>query len=154
MESCFAQNSKYKVTYSTSSAGMRSELQVITENVIADTTVFELFRLLLSLKVWDKWFSWISRIIQLDHLEAVVCPAAELHDTGLLVEGEVLHVHLAGAVVDGGGFPLDESLAVESGLGGQSHLEVAVSTWVKIARSGVETDWDFADKSADFSNPN
>ena len=88
------------------------------------------------------------------YLEAVVGPAAELHDTGLLVEGEVLHVHLAGAVVDGGGLPLHESLAVESGLGGQSNLEVAVSTSVKIARSGVETDWDFADKSADFSNPN
>ena len=63
-----------------------------------------------------------------NYLESVVGPAAELHDTGLLVEGEVLHVHLAGAVVDGGGLPLHEAGVEQSGLGGQSHLEVAVST--------------------------
>ena len=61
------------------------------------------------------------------HLKAVVGPAAELHDTGLLVEGEILDVHLTGAVVDGGGFPLHQTLAVEGRLGGQRHLEVTVS---------------------------
>ena len=43
---------------------------------------------------------------ELDHLKAVVCPAAELHDTGLLVEGEILDVHLTGGVVDGWRLPL------------------------------------------------
>ena len=62
------------------------------------------------------------------HLEAVVGPAAELHDAGLLVEGEVLHVHLAGGVVDGRRLPLHQTLAVQRRLGGQRHLEVAVST--------------------------
>ena len=62
------------------------------------------------------------------HLEAVVRPAAELHDTGLLVEGKILDVHLTGAVVDGGGFPFYQPLAVEGRLGGQCHLEVAVGT--------------------------
>ena len=61
------------------------------------------------------------------HLEAVVRPAAELHDTGLLVEGKVLHVHLTGAVVDGGGFPLHQTIVKQSGFGSQGHLEVAVS---------------------------
>ena len=28
------------------------------------------------------------------YLKSIVRPAAELHDTGLLVEGKVLHVHL------------------------------------------------------------
>ena len=69
------------------------------------------------------------------NLEAVVRPAAELHDTGLLVEGEVLHVHLTGAVVDGWRLPLDETLTVERGLGGKGHFEVPVSTSVKIAGS-------------------
>ena len=64
---------------------------------------------------------------ELDHLKAVVCPAAELHDTGLLVEGEILDVHLTGAVVDGGRPPLHLPGAVEGGLGGQRHLEVTVS---------------------------
>ena len=62
------------------------------------------------------------------HLEAVVGPAAELHDAGLLVEGEVLHVHLARGVVDGRRLPLDPPVPVQRGLGGQSNLKVAVST--------------------------
>ena len=65
---------------------------------------------------------------KLDHLKAIICPAAKLHDTGLLVEGEILDVHLTGAVVDGGRPPLHLPGAVEGRLGGQRHLEVAVST--------------------------
>ncbi len=34
-------------------------------------------------------------------LGAVVSPAAELHDAGLLVKRKVLDVHFAGGVVDG-----------------------------------------------------
>ena len=60
------------------------------------------------------------------HLEAVVGPAAELHDAGLLVEGEVLHVHLAGGVVDGRRLPGHVPRVVQRGLGGQGHLEVAI----------------------------
>ena len=61
------------------------------------------------------------------HLEAVVGPAAELHDAGLLVEGEVLDVHLAGGVVDGRRLPLHQPGVEQRGLGRQRHLEVAVS---------------------------
>ena len=66
-------------------------------------------------------------LVRNSHLEAVVRPAAELHDTGLLVEGEILDVHLTGAVVDGGGFPLHQTIVKQSGLGGQRHLKVSVS---------------------------
>ena len=61
------------------------------------------------------------------YLESIVSPATELHDTGLLVEGKILHIHLTGAVVDGGRPPLHLPGAVEGGLGGQRHLEVTVS---------------------------
>ena len=63
---------------------------------------------------------------KLDHLKSIICPAAKLHDTGLLVEGEILDVHLTGAVVDGGGFPLHQTGVEQCCLGGQRHLEVAI----------------------------
>ena len=62
------------------------------------------------------------------HLEAVIGPAAELHDTSLLVEWEVLNVHFTGGVVDGGGLPLHQPSIVQGCLGGQRHLEVAIGT--------------------------
>jgi len=62
----------------------------------------------------------------LTHLKAVVGPAAELHHAGLLVEGKVLHVDLAGALVNGRRSPLDASRVIQRGLGGQGHLKVAV----------------------------
>ena len=65
--------------------------------------------------------------VEVTNLESIVCPAAELHNAGLLVEGEILDVHLTGAVVDGGGPPLHLAGAVEGRLGGQSHLEITVS---------------------------
>ena len=40
------------------------------------------------------------------YLEAIIGPASELHDAGLLVEGEILNVHLTGGVVDGWRLPL------------------------------------------------
>ena len=61
------------------------------------------------------------------HLKAIVGPASKFHDTGLLVEGEVLHVHLAGGVVDGRRLPLHQPGVEQRGLGRQRHLEVAVS---------------------------
>ena len=39
------------------------------------------------------------------HLVPVVGPGTELHDAGLLVKGEVFHVHFARAMVDRRGFP-------------------------------------------------
>ena len=65
---------------------------------------------------------------KLDHLKSIVGPAAKLHDTGLLVEGEILDIHLTGAVVNGRGFPLNQSIVKQSGFGSQGHLEVPVST--------------------------
>ena len=63
-----------------------------------------------------------------DYLKSIVGPASELHHTGLLVEGEILDVHLAGAVVDGGGFPGNIPSVEESCLGGQCYFKVSVST--------------------------
>ena len=71
------------------------------------------------------------------YLESVVGPAAELHDAGLLVEGEVLHVHLAGGVVDGGRLPLHPPLVVQGRLCGQRHLKVSVRTGEKGDESAV-----------------
>ena len=71
------------------------------------------------------------------YLESIVGPAAELHDAGLLVEGEVLHVHLAGGVVDGGRLPLHPPLVVQGRLCGQRHLKVPVRTGEKGEESAV-----------------
>ena len=59
-------------------------------------------------------------------MESIVSPASELHDAGLLIEGEVLDVHLARRVIDGRGSPLHEAGVEQGGLGRQGHLEVAV----------------------------
>ena len=72
----------------------------------------------------------MTNLTEEDNLKSIVRPAAELHNAGLLVEGEILDVHLTGAVVDGRGFPLHQPLAVEGRLGGQRHLEVAVSAGI------------------------
>ena len=74
------------------------------------------------------------------HLESVVSPAAELHDARLLVEGEVLDVHLARRVIDGRRTPLDQPRVEQGRLGGQGHLEVAVGTennwrWTLVGQS-------------------
>ena len=61
------------------------------------------------------------------YLESVVGPAAELHDARLLVKGEVLDVYLARRLVDGGRLPLHQAVEPDGGLGGQRHLEVAIS---------------------------
>lgn len=60
------------------------------------------------------------------HLEAVVGPGAELHHARLLVEGEKLHIDLTRRLVDRWGLPLHQAVVVESGLGGECHLEVTV----------------------------
>ena len=77
------------------------------------------------------------------HLESVVGPGAELHDTGLFVEGEVLHVDLTRGFVDGRRLPLNQAIHVERRLGGESHFEVPVSTTRRRgeeeARQGVIT---------------
>ena len=62
------------------------------------------------------------------HLEAIVGPGTEFHDTGLLVEGEELHVYLTRGLVNGWRLPLHQTIVVECGLGGECHLEVTIST--------------------------
>lgn len=69
------------------------------------------------------------------YLESVVGPGAELHDAGLLVEGEVLDVDLARGLVDGGRAPLHAPRVVQRRLGGQRHLEVAVRTALEHRRN-------------------
>ena len=64
------------------------------------------------------------------HLKSIIGPATKLHDAGLLVEGEVFHVHLTGAVVDGRGLPLNFPCVKQSGLGSEGHLEVPIGTGI------------------------
>ena len=60
------------------------------------------------------------------HLKPVIGPRAELHDTGLLVEGEILDVDLAGRLVDGRGLPLYKAVPPQGGLGGKGHFKIAI----------------------------
>ncbi|GBO39431.1 hypothetical protein AVEN_60332-1, partial [Araneus ventricosus] len=62
------------------------------------------------------------------HVISVVRPRAELHEAALSVEGEVLDVDLAGALVDGRWVPHHPARAVDDGLGHDGHLVVAVRT--------------------------
>ena len=66
------------------------------------------------------------------HLEAIIGPAAKLHDASLLVEWEVLNVHLARGVVNGRGPPLHQAGVEQRCLRGQGHFEVAVGTADKV----------------------
>lgn len=67
------------------------------------------------------------------YLESVVCPAAELHDACLLVEGKVLDIDFAGALVNGRRPPLDAPCVVQCCLCGQRHLKVAISAvWLGV----------------------
>lgn len=70
--------------------------------------------------------AWLLLLVPQVDLVAVVGPAAKLHDARLLVEREVLHVHLAGRVVDGGRPPLHQARVEQRRLRRQRHLEVAV----------------------------
>ena len=92
--------------------------------LISDVRISRILEVLFTFRLPSRLNTWLcqeQRLQRLDrealskssqisrcspHLEAVVGPAAELHDAGLLVEGEVLHVHLAGGVVDGRRPPL------------------------------------------------
>lgn len=60
------------------------------------------------------------------YLEAVVRPTTKFEDASLLVEGKILDIDLARALVYGRRFPFDQALVVDSGLGGQGHLEIPV----------------------------
>ena len=79
------------------------------------------------------WISYLGTKSN-SYLETVIRPAAKLHDTGLLVEWEVLDVNLARRLVDGGRLPLDEAVVPQGRLGRQGHLEIAVRTaiWRKM----------------------
>ena len=61
------------------------------------------------------------------HLKAIVGPAAKLHNTRLLIKGEILDIHLTGTVVDGWGFPLHQPVVKESSFGCQGHFKVSIS---------------------------
>ena len=62
------------------------------------------------------------------YLKPIICPATKLHDTSLLIKREVLHVHLAGGMVDGRRLPLDQPSVKQGCLGGQGYLKVTIST--------------------------
>ena len=65
--------------------------------------------------------------IRVCNLFSVVGPAAKLHVTVLLVEGEPLHVDLAAGLVDGGRGPLHVPGELELSLGHQPHLVLTIS---------------------------
>ena len=72
---------------------------------------------------------WAAKEVARDpfaSLEAVVRPAAELEVALLLVEGEVLDVHLARRREDGGRRPLDAPVVVDDGLRHRPDYEVAI----------------------------
>ena len=76
---------------------------------------------------------WAAKEVARDpfaSLEAVVRPAAELEVALLLVEGEVLDVHLARRREDGGRRPLDAPVVVDDGLRHRPDYEVAVGAAV------------------------
>ena len=62
------------------------------------------------------------------HHVTVVCPAPELHEAFLLVEGEELHVDLTGGLVDCRRVPGDLARIVQNRLGHDCDFIVAVST--------------------------
>ena len=93
------------------------------------------------------------------YLEAVVGPATELHDAGLLVEREILDVHLTGRMINGRRFPLNQSGVEQGGLRGQRHFKVTISTERKsalISNPFIITHWtqysegDYATSSGKF----
>lgn len=75
-----------------------------------------------------KLFTVVSGASRPTYLKAVVSPATELQHTRLLVKREILNINLAGRLVNGRRLPLDQALVVDGGLGGKSHLKVAVRT--------------------------
>ena len=66
-----------------------------------------------------------------EYLEPVVCPTPKLHDARLLVEGEILDIHLAARVVNGRRFPLHLPGRHQRRLRCQGHLEVAVGAEIE-----------------------
>jgi hypothetical protein len=62
------------------------------------------------------------------YLVAIICPRAELHVTVLLVEGEPLHVDLAGGLVDRRRLPNHLASVTQAGFGHQGHLVLPVGT--------------------------
>lgn len=62
------------------------------------------------------------------YLIPVVSPGAKFHETFLLVEGKVLDIDLACALVNGGRVPNNAPVIVNDGLGHNDHFVVAVST--------------------------
>lgn len=70
-------------------------------------------------------------MVLLADLEAIVGPRSEFHDARLLVEWEILDVDLAGGLINCRRLPFHPSGVVESGFGGQCHLEIPISTVTK-----------------------
>ena len=62
------------------------------------------------------------------NLSSIIGPTSKLHYTSLLVKGKIFHIHLAGAVVDGGRLPFHLPLRVQRRLRREGHLEIAVRT--------------------------
>ena len=74
------------------------------------------------------------------NLEAVISPATEFHDAGLLIKRKILDVYLTGWFIYRGRFPFDKSIVPKRGLSGKSHLKITISAaninyyWQKISR--------------------
>lgn len=62
------------------------------------------------------------------HLVPAECPRAEPHLTALLVEGKVLDIDGAGALVDGDGNPQNLPVIVHHHIGLKRHFILAIRT--------------------------
>lgn len=60
------------------------------------------------------------------YLESIVRPTTEFENAGLFVKRKILNVNFTGGLVNGWWLPLDQTLMVDGGLGGQRHLKVPV----------------------------
>ena len=78
------------------------------------------------------------------HHESVVCPAAKLHHTLLLIKGEIFHINAAVWFVDGRGVPSHSASVVEYCLRHYRNLVIAVSTETNdhyYCQSDIVTKW-------------
>ena len=62
------------------------------------------------------------------YLKSIICPAAKFHDTCLFIKWKIFYIYFTGRFVDGGRFPLHQSVVPQRCLGCQGHLKVAIRT--------------------------
>ena len=62
------------------------------------------------------------------YLKAVIGPASKFHNTSLLIEWKIFHIHLTGGMIDGWGLPFHITGVEEGRLCCQCYLKITIST--------------------------